>query len=426
MLDSATSFRTRLAELSDWLDGLSERGVFLVVLAPLLTLYLATATWTYPLANDSYTNSAAAWSIGTNGTVFLDGYEIHADYYAWFGWFVPARDTVVSKYPPGAALFAAPFYSVWPDEATAWTYPPDQIPEDRRLPNQTAATFPIHPSAPAAAAAALATALAIALLALAFMYVGGSPSMAVAGAYVAGLGTSAWPVAADQLWQHGPAMFWVALGLVLAQRRPLGSGLAFGMAILTRPPLALIAAATGLWLAFRTRIIKPMVLIGVGSATGLLLYVVYNAWVFGEPSVAGGYEGTFEDNVFGFRIGFYFRTLVEALLAQDVGLLVWSPFLVVLAFGLRAGWRAAPAWAQGAALGGLLYLLLQYKANRASGGTFLGYRYPLEALTAAGPVLFLAYKEKVAAWPRLRKVFFASAAVAILLQGLASVGIEVI
>ncbi len=73
------------------------------------------------------------------------------------------------------------------------------------------------------------------------------------------------------------------------------------------------------------------------------------------------------------------------------GFLVWSPFLLVLLPGLPAGWRAAPAWVRSAAVGGLVYLLLQYGANRFSGGDgHFTYRYPLEMLTAASPLLVLS------------------------------------
>ncbi len=55
----------------------------------------------------------------------------------------------------------------------------------------------------------------------------------------------------------------------------------------------------------------------------------------------------------------------------------------------------------------MLHLLVRLKANRYSGGSgFWGYRYPLEALAAAAPLLLLAYTEWVQRQSKLiRKVF---------------------
>ena len=117
------------------------------------------------------------------------------------------------------------------------------------------------------------------------------------------------------------------------------------------------------------------------------------------------------------------RTLFDALFSRQVGVFVWSPFLLVLLPGIRAGWRAAPSWARGSALGGILYLLVQYKANRATGGDFVGYRYPLEALVAMAPVLFLAFKEKIAARRPLHRPLAVAVGLSIVLQGLASIGV---
>ncbi len=264
------------------------------------------------------------------------------------------------------------------------------------------------------------------LLAVAFLRISGAPAMALGAAYVAGLGTSAWPVASAELWQHGPAMAWIALALVMEERHMLGSGLAFGAAILTRPPLAVIAATTGLFRSVRERSLRPAMLIGAGALVGLLAYVAYTWWVFGDPSISGGYGSGFQDRVvsgFGYR---YFRTLFDAAFSQEVGIFVWSPFLLVLVPGIRMGWRASPSWARGSLLGGLLYLLVQYKANRATGGTFLGYRYPLEALVAAAPVLFLSYREWVAHRPLMKRLFAVSVAISCLTNGLASIGVGIL
>jgi hypothetical protein len=59
---------------------------------------------------------------------------------------------------------------------------------------------------------------------------------------------------------------------------------------------------------------------------------------------------------------------------------------------------------RGAAIGGLIYLLLQYKMNRYL-PEFIPYRYPLEALVASAPLWFASYfywlKDASPVWRRL-------------------------
>jgi alpha-1,2-mannosyltransferase len=147
-------------------------------------------------------------------------------------------------------------------------------------------------------------------------------------------------------------------------------------------------------------------LIGLGSGAGLAVLVWFNNAVYGSTSVAGGYGAAFNERAASFDVLDYLGNIALALVDLDRGLLVFSPFLILLIPGLRAGWRAAPAWVRGSAVGGLLYLLLQLKANRYSGGEgFWGYRYPLETLVAAAPLLLLSYTEWVrqqtALWQKL-------------------------
>lgn len=426
----AAGTRARWGAVLAWIRDRTDRELFLVVFAPLLAIYLATATYSYPLINDAFSNSATAWSIGNEGSVYLEDFRGHEETYGFISWTVPAaNDSIVSKYPPGASLVAAPLYALWPAEPYPVTYAAEDIPAQwlgiyPELEQPT--TRVLVPTVPGAVAASLTTAAAAGLLAVVFRRLGGNPPVSVAAAFVFGLGTSAWTVAADQLWQHGPAMFWIALALVLSPHHLVGSGLSFGMMVLTRPPLAFIAAGAGLVEAWRARTVRPALLVGAGSAIGLLLFMVYNGAVFGDSSISAGYGPGFQNSVVsGLDVAHYLRTIFDALMSREAGIFVYSPFLLVLLPGLAAGWRAAPGWARGAALGSAVYLLVQYKANRATGGDFIGYRYPLEPLLAAAPVLFLAYRERVAHLGLLRRPLILAIGLAILVQGLGAVGIGV-
>ncbi len=384
------------------LRGVGDGGFFLLIAAPLLAIYLPTATWSQPDHIDSFTNVLTAWELGTDGSFRLDDHVQLADpdYYRYVAWVVPAGDSAASQYPPGTALLAAPLYAIWPTQAelieVGGTNRPDIAPVEM-----------LHPSlAPAAITASVAVAAAIGLLGVTFRRFANNSPMALTAAYLAGLGTSAWSVAADQLWQHGPGMLWIALAVFLSERHTTASGFAYGAAILTRPPTAVIAAATGLYRSWKERTLRPAVQIGIGALTGLGLFVAYNNLIFGSPSLSAGYGTSFQERTLSGDLATYAANIFLAAFSATRGLLIWSPFLLMLIPGLRAAWKAAPAWVRGSALGGLFYLLLQYKANRYSGGGgFFAYRYPLEALTAAAPLLFLSFREWIAPRPDATRVF---------------------
>ena len=382
-------------------DGMSARLLILVVAGPLFVLFLLTANRGVPYHIDPFSNVLPAWSLATTGSVYLPDHEVLLEpgHYRNVGWIVPAGDTAVSKYPPGAALLAVPFYAVWPQDAEVLTV------RGLNRPDVPAVDIPVPSFWPASIAASLSVALAIGFLALSFRGLV-SGSTALVAAYVAGLGTAAWSVAANELWQHGPGMMWIALAGALGAGHLVASGLAYGMAVITRPLNSLIAAPVGLYVAWQRRSLRPALEVGAGALLGLAALVAFNAAVFGEPSILGGYEEAVVDQARSLDLVGYLRNMGLAMFSPTRGLLIWSPFLILLLPGLRAAWRVAPGWARGGAIGGVLYLLVQYKANRFSGGDgFVTYRYPLEALTAAAPLLLLSYTQWVVDRPKVLCAF---------------------
>lgn len=404
----------RMKRLIDRVYGYEGWKLFGVVALPLAVVYLLTASWSLPYHVDPMTNAITAAELAWDGDVFLEDYSVLVEnsYGASAPWVVPAKDSAVSQYPPGAALLAVPLYAVWPRDVVL-----APIPARGAAPSVEIA---IPPLGPAAIIGALTVAVAAGLLALAFKpLVGGT--LAIGAAYSLGLTSGAWSIAADALWQHGPAMMWIAAGLVLATRRPLAAGLAFGMAVLTRPHTALIAAGNGLGRAWGSRSVAPAVRIGAGAAVGLAGLIAFNQAVFGSLSISGGYSDSFAPRTASLDLLDYLGNIALALVHPERGLFVYSPFLLLLIPGIRPAWRAAPAWVRGSALGGVAYLLLQFKVNRYSGGSsFWGYRYPLEALVAGAPLLVLSYREWVEQQtPSIRRLF----AVAIALSlGIAAYG----
>jgi hypothetical protein len=375
--------------------------LFALVTLPLLVLYLLTASWTLPQSVDTITNVFTASELGTHGDVYLDDQAglVAPEYLRTYAWVVPAGDSAVSQYPPGAAALAAPLYAVWPADSKTVTVFNDAVdlePVDVVVP----------PLAPAAITASVVAAITVGLLALVFRRLTDSTTALIA-AYVFGLGTGIWSVAADSLWQHGPAMLWITAGTLLSAEHRIWSGFAFGAGVLTRPHTALVAAGNGLYQSWGKRSLWPAIQVGTGAAIGLAGLIAFNAVVFGSPSITGGYSSVFADRAASMNMLSWAGNVVLALVHPLRGLLVYSPFLILLIPGLPSAWRQAPSWARGSAVGGLAYILLQLKANRYSGGdTFWGYRYPLEMLAATAPLLLLSYTEWVQKQSAMMKRIF--------------------
>ncbi|HVL98872.1 MAG TPA: hypothetical protein VM324_06255 [Egibacteraceae bacterium] len=350
------------------LDAAPTWKLFTAVAGPLLAVYLATASYGIPQSPDPIAAAMPAWQLVERGTLSLD---------ASVGdnpWLVDTGERVVSNRQPGVIAWGVPFYALWPLPAA------DDL-----------------PMAPAGVAAAVAAALAMGVLALVLRHLV-APTEAMVAALVAGLGTATWTVSADGLWPHGPSQLWLGLALLaLAGTRYVAAGLGFTAAIVTRPNAAVLAAVVGLYLAWRQRSVRPAVLVGAASVLGVVALVAYNTAVYGSPSIAGGYPSDFTDRLTTMTWLTYAENVVGTFVSPGRGILVLSPFLLVLAPGLRAGWRAAPSWVRGSALAGVLYLALHLRMNRFSGGTnFFSYRYPIESLTLAAPLLVLAWREWVA------------------------------
>jgi hypothetical protein len=411
------------AKASAWTDAVLQRYVgdsavrfFLSLFLPLTLLYAATASWQLPINGDPLTNTITAWHLGKRGTPYLPGYApLTSESYAGaMGYYELTAQGVVSQYPPGASLLAAPGYALTQGKPVQ-----TQVSNPSR-PQLGSVSMAIPPFWPATLVAVIATAAAMAVLGLIFRGQGCLKDAWLA-AWVAGLGTSAWSVASDALWQHGPAMLWIAIGTYLAARqRHWVSGLAFGAGVLTRPLTAFIPACVGLYCSFSQRSLGGVIGIGIGSALGLVLLLAYNAALFGEVSVSGGYGTAFENRLFSAQWWAFAGNILGGLFDPRVGLLIWSPFLLLLLPGLDGAWHQSEPWVRGAAVGALVYLLLQYKMNRYL-PEFLPYRYPLEALTASAPLWFAAYRSWLKSCRfRIRRLFAKLVIVGIVLQAIAA------
>lgn len=363
----------------------------LLLVAVLLPVYWLTAVFGAEINVDAEAAALPAWNLAVRGELDLRDVDTANP------WLVEGDDRVASNRPPGLWLLAVPFYLVAGGDE-----------------------FRPGPSTAAAVVLTLAALVVVHLL-LRTLVPG---RWALGATFVLALGTATWPISSAQLWPHGPAQLLLAVGLLAAlHRRAVIEGAAATWLILLRPVLAVVPAAL---LALRARRrAAGTVPLAIALAVGLTTIVLYNAWMFGEPSLSGGYQDTFRENLRGQHPVAYVGNLLAFFVGPDNGALVWSPVLVVGIAAAVATWRELPAWTRDAALAGLAYLVVHARLNRASGGLPFDYRYPIEAITLATPALVLAvHRSGYVARTVPRIVLGLAIAAGVVLQGMVAVTSE--
>lgn len=373
-------------------DGYSTAWSFVFVFFPLLIVYLVTATYDGMQSPDPLAAAFPAWQYAVHGNLNLDAFE------GMLPWLVEGQHHVVSDRFPGVIFFGVLFYWIF----TLGTEEPV--------------------IAPAALAGVTATATAVGLLHVVFRRLVPT-STALVAALLAGFGTATWTVSADSLWPHGINQLWLAGALlVLGMGVWSASGAFFALAIFTRPHTAFIAAVTGLYGSRVTRSFKPVVWIGIMSVAAVGAVVAYNVRMFGEFHLAAGYFRRPEAILPPSCILEYGENILGTLLSPDRGILVLSPFLILLLPGLARSWRVAPHWIRAAALSGVVYMLVHLGLTRFSGGNnFFSYRLPIEMLTLASPLLVLAWKEWTSRTVFRRRAFVGLSGLSVLIHALGAV-----
>ncbi len=410
--------------MSVWIQRQEVRAVIVAVL--LVVLYSATARYSAPYGVDAFTNAAQARAFAEDQDSTLEefsGFETD-EFRGSLAWFVESPEGVTSQYPPGAAAWATPFYLF--DSSFEFQEFSNETPlsgsQDVAAADVIEFDVPIPNLAPASLAAALSVAIAMAFFMLTLSKVMPAKAAALSVA-LAAIGTGAWSVAADRLWQHGPAMMCISGGTYLASiNRFAASGLFFGAGVIVRPHTAVVAAGIGVVVAWRRRSLREMSLLGGVSALGLVALVVYNNSVFGSPSISGGYSSAFGNRLVSESPFTVIGRLAGSLVHLQVGILWTSPFIALSLFALWKARGSAPDWSVGAALGGFAYLVIQFRANRLTGGgDFFSYRYPLEALMAAGPLLAISTWTWLQEPGRNRRVFAVLAGLSVFAHGAGAV-----
>lgn len=369
---------------------MSNRRLWLGAFASFALVFLLTAHWQVGQVSDGVAAAWPGWNLAHHGSLWLDGSGAPRN----FAIYPSPNGHLTAGRTMGVILAGIPVPLL-----LGWTG--------------------LSATAGGALMAALVTAAALATMLLVLTDLVDRRA-AILGALVLGLGTCLWPVAAAELWTHGPDALWLSLALLMASRgRDWWAGGLFAAAFVTRPHLALAAACVGVAVALTRRTVRPLVAYGLlgGIATGAM--VLWNRLYYGEFSLFGFYQSYAPGQITGgFDPMAYLKNLAGFFVSPSNGLLLFSPVAVLALVVIARRWRDAPAWVLGSFVGGVLYLLVQCKLNAfTGGGGFYGYRLILETVVLCTPLAVYAISRETS--PLLRKAVVASsyASVAVIAFG---------
>lgn len=264
----------------------------------------------------------------------------------------------ISIFPVAAALLALPVYVV---PALAGVVPTDQF---------------LHNVSKVSAAFIVAGSVVFLYKAAAER---SSPRWALGLAAVYGLGSWAFSVSSQALWQHGPACLGLAVGVWGLSRegpcRDALAGFGFAFAVASRPDSFWVAAPAGLYvLLHRTRRVPGFAAGAAVPATLLAAYWLYYTGRLAPP------ESGFQGNFF---IGFQPQAFAALLLSPTRGILFFSPWLLFGAWAaLRRGGGAEARWLLAGSVASWVFFSCY---SPWVGGTTFGSRY------FAGVALLMAY-----------------------------------
>lgn len=375
-------------------SALGNRRVHLALITMLLVpLFVVSARWGQIGNTDVISANISSWQVATSGTLDLSEHTvIRDDLERLDSWYVERADgSIVSNRPPGLIGIAIPLYAALQYEH-----------------------FMVGPGS----IIALLTAFGAVLIIWHVLIRQVGLHRATTAALVLGLGTSTWWISSAELWPQGPGQLWAALAVLsVSSSAYWGAGWAFAASITTRPLTGLFAMFTGLSESSRHRAWKPSLTIAAASSVGVAIVVIYNKIVFDSWSARGGYSESFTTGaVDRFDVTAYATNVYEMFIGLPHGFLVTSPILGVALVGAIYARRQLPRWSISLALAGLGYLLVHAALNRASAGLAVLYRYPLEAIVLAAPLLTVG---AFWLWDRgktLRSIVLLSAIISVLVQ----------
>ncbi len=224
-------------------------------------------------------------------------------------------------------------------------------------------------------------------------------SSAILFTLVYAFGTSAFGMAIRGMWQHGPSLFFLSLGMWLLARDTAGSialaGLPLGFAVWNRPTNTILVAALALFVLARRR--HAALAFAVLGAIPIALMLAYSQVYWGSMRNLGQYSVN----------GAWFSTpfiegLGGILVSPSRGLLIFSPIFVFAPLAVRRVLiRPLVAWSAAALP---LFFLLYAKWYSWFGGWCFGYRLLTEAIVPLTLLLAVWWERRP--WPRVTGALF--------------------
>jgi hypothetical protein len=252
------------------------------------------------------------------------------------------------------------------------------------------------------AAAVLLTALSVGLVYLACAALA-RPVPALVATVAYAFGTSVWAISSQQIWEHAPSHFFVALGTVLLTRPPRQAalaGLAYGLATVVRPTEAIVAVF-GALVARRSAFLVRYLAWGVPAAAFLFLYTFV---------VFGVLRPTYPESDLPWAVpppGW-----LGLLVSPSRGLFVYSPVLLFAVAGFVMAWRARPDRATRFVRDASLAVAATYVLYSFIGYWWGGWSFGTRYLSDVGPLFAIAVAfaiDRGAVASRVRRVVFAVA-----------------
>jgi len=162
---------------------------------------------------------------------------------------------------------------------------------------------------------------------------------AVAVALAFALATPAWSTASRAMWQHGPSMLCIAVGLLCAlraqsgQRGWMGMGAALAASYAMRPTDSIVIIVMAVWVVVSQR--RHLVAVVAGAVPPLVVLVGVNLAVYHQP-LSPYYTGGQSFDITGTMA----VALAGNLVSPARGLLIFCPLVVLSVAGVVVRWRA--------------------------------------------------------------------------------------
>ena len=296
-----------------------------------------------------------------NHSLHFDGLDTPGGY-----WFHERNGHLVSGYPIVPGFFNIPAYTI-----ARWR----GVPLDSE-----------HRSMLSMISASVVTAASVAFLFLALSNLCARRATAIGGALVYAFGTTAMSVAARGMWQHGPSLLFLTLGLWLltsSSRLAVAlAGLPLGFAVFNRPVNLLIIAPLALYVLLRHR--RAFLPFCAAAAVPAILLAWYSLHYWGTVTALGQYSAG------EWFIGHFGPGVAGLLFSPSRGLFVFTPLFVFSAIAMIALVRhpSREPLLAALAVGVLATILLYAKWWAWWGGNSFGYRLLTEIVPPL--IVFLA------------------------------------